>query len=402
MDLRQITVPTPLDIGPVHLYLVRHDPLTLIDAGPKHPESWKALRAGLQQYGVKVRHIRRLVLTHSHEDHFGQACAVQEESSCEIFIHRWELHNVLERTDYGSYRQLLQACGVPEETVEHFRQAYLGLQQFCDQVRRASQLQDGEFLDFDRSGLRVIHTPGHTPGSICLLDPAKRTLIAGDTVLDKISPNPLLNPDPRNGVGYQVSGVGYQVPGAGYQVSGVGYQVPGAGCRVSGVGSNFATVPSEGQGRNRTRDSKAGTESETRDPKPNTQQLIPGTRHLTPDTQNPSRFPALAAYLDSLKRLEEMAPTVCWTSHGQPVHDLSSYRRDMETFIAARQKKILSFLRMAEWTPWRLSLQVFPDARDVHTFLALSEITSHLDYALSLKRARVEIRSGVEFWTAVV
>src|SRR3989442_10030639 len=100
MDLRQITVPTPLDIGPVHLYLVRHDPLTLIDAGPKHPESWKALHAGLQQHGVKIQQIQRLVLTHSHEDHFGQACAVQEASSCEIFIHDWELENVLARTDY--------------------------------------------------------------------------------------------------------------------------------------------------------------------------------------------------------------------------------------------------------------------------------------------------------------
>ena len=77
-----------------------------------------------------------------------------------------------------------------------------------------------------------------------------------------------------------------------------------------------------------------------------------------------------------------------------------AYRRDMEEFIAARQNKILSLLRTAEWTPWRLSQQVFPDARDVHTFLALSEITSHLDYALSLKRAAVETRDGVEYWRA--
>src|SRR2546428_3630326 len=148
MDLRQITVPTPLDIGPVHLYLVRHDPLTLIDAGPKHPESWKALHAGLQQHGVKIQQIQRLVLTHSHEDHFWQACMLQDESGCEIFIHGWELENVLARTDYGSYSALLLACGVPDETIEHFRQAYLGLQQFCDQVKQAHRLQDSAFLDF--------------------------------------------------------------------------------------------------------------------------------------------------------------------------------------------------------------------------------------------------------------
>jgi glyoxylase-like metal-dependent hydrolase (beta-lactamase superfamily II) len=329
---------------------------------------------------------------------------LQEESGCEIFIHGWELENVLARTDYGLYSVLLAACGVPGKTIEHFQQAYLGLERFCGQVKQARRLQEGDFLDFDRCGLRVIHTPGHTPGSICLLDPAKRTLIAGDTVLDKISPNPLLNPDPRKGAGYQVPGAGYRVSGAGYRVPGAGYQVPGAGYQVPGI----STVPHEGKDIiRRTPDSKAEANSDARDLKPDTQHPTPGTRHPTPDTghltperRNPRRFPALAAYLDSLKRLAEMAPTICWTSHGEPVHDLSSYRRDMETFIAARQNKILSLLRTAEWTPWRLSQQVFPDTRDVHTFLALSEITSHLDYALSLERAALEIRDGVEYWRA--
>ncbi|HEY2932598.1 MAG TPA: MBL fold metallo-hydrolase [Acidobacteriota bacterium] len=311
MDFRQITVPTPLDIGPVHLYLVRQDPLTLIDAGPKHSESWKALRDGLKQHGIRPSQIRKLILTHSHEDHFGQACQIQSESGCAILAHEWELDNLRKRRDYHYFQSLLETVGVPRETIGQFQQAYLGLEQYCEPIAQALPLSDGEFLNFDRGALKVIHTPGHTPGSICLFEKATRVLIAGDMVLDGISPNPLLNPDP---------------------------------------------------------------------------------------VKKGSRFPALSHYLNSLEKLSQAAPAFCWTSHGKPVHDYSSYRRDLEALIAQRQQKILGLLSAGSWTAWQLSLQVFPDADGVHRFLALSEITSHLDYAAENGRAASELRGGVEYW----
>jgi hypothetical protein len=100
-----------------------------------------------------------------------------------------------------------------------------------------------------------------------------------------------------------------------------------------------------------------------------------------------------------LKKLEDSAPVICRTSHGQPVHDFAAYRRDMEAFVGARRGKILALLNSAQWTCWLLSLQAFPDVIGVHRFLALSEITSHLDYAQSLGKAKVELRNGVEFWS---
>ena len=49
---------------------------------------------------------------------------------------------------------------------------------------------------FERGSLRVVHTPGHTPGSCSFLREADRTLFAGDCVLKRITPNPVLSPDP--------------------------------------------------------------------------------------------------------------------------------------------------------------------------------------------------------------
>src|SRR4029453_5322081 len=54
---------------------------------------------------------------------------------------------------------------------------------------------DHEFI-FASGSLRVVHTPGHTPGSCCLLRESNRLLLSGDTVLKTITPNPVLNPDP--------------------------------------------------------------------------------------------------------------------------------------------------------------------------------------------------------------
>src|SRR5437868_13684110 len=67
-------------------------------------------------------------------------------------------------------------------------------------------LEDGEFtaltddteLEFDGGTLRVLHTPGHTPGSCSFVREANRTLICGDCVLKRITPNPILSPDPVN------------------------------------------------------------------------------------------------------------------------------------------------------------------------------------------------------------
>ena len=59
-----------------------------------------------------------------------------------------------------------------------------------------SELKDESELEFASGVLRVLHTPGHTPGSCSLFREANRTLICGDCVLKRITPNPVLSPDP--------------------------------------------------------------------------------------------------------------------------------------------------------------------------------------------------------------
>ena len=54
MKIIPISLPTPFYIGAVNVYLIKEDPLTIIDTGPKTKEAVDALRAGLRQAGVSV------------------------------------------------------------------------------------------------------------------------------------------------------------------------------------------------------------------------------------------------------------------------------------------------------------------------------------------------------------
>jgi glyoxylase-like metal-dependent hydrolase (beta-lactamase superfamily II) len=59
-----------------------------------------------------------------------------------------------------------------------------------------TDLEDEMEIEFESGSLRVLHTPGHTPGSCSFVREADRTLVCGDCVLKRITPNPILSPHP--------------------------------------------------------------------------------------------------------------------------------------------------------------------------------------------------------------
>ncbi|HEX8187454.1 MAG TPA: MBL fold metallo-hydrolase, partial [Pyrinomonadaceae bacterium] len=113
-------------------------------------------------------------------------------------VHGWETGHRKGRLEYEEHRALLERAGVPAEEVAEMRRMYEGVRRFADALEdhEHAELVDDEELKFERGALRVLHTPGHTPGSCSFLREADRTVIAGDCVLKRITPNPVLSPDP--------------------------------------------------------------------------------------------------------------------------------------------------------------------------------------------------------------
>jgi glyoxylase-like metal-dependent hydrolase (beta-lactamase superfamily II) len=199
MKIIPLSIPTPFYVGDVNIFLIKDDPLTLIDVGPKTALAEKVLREKLAHEGVRFADVERIWLTHAHEDHCGLTKRIRDEAkNAEVLIHEWEKGNLFGRLGHEDHRSLLLRSGVPEAVFQDMRSLYEEISLLTD------ALTDGEFdllrddaeLEFSSGTLRVLHTPGHTPGSCSFVREADRTLICGDCVLKRITPNPILAPDP--------------------------------------------------------------------------------------------------------------------------------------------------------------------------------------------------------------
>ena len=201
MRIIPISVPTPFYVGAVNVYLIREDPLTLIDAGPKTPEALRALEEGLAHAGVLPKDLRRIVLTHAHEDHCGLARQLRDQAvDAEIFVHGWETGHLFGRLANTEHEEIMSRAGVPTAVFSEMRASYAEVSLLTDSLSDGdfSELKDEMRLEFENGDFKVLHTPGHTPGSCSFIREADRTIVCGDCVLKRITPNPVVAPDPRN------------------------------------------------------------------------------------------------------------------------------------------------------------------------------------------------------------
>ena len=150
MKIIPITLPTPFYIGPVNVYLIADDPVTLIDTGPKTRETAEALREGLRRARFRVSDIRRIVLTHAHEDHCGLAKSLRDEAkNAQVFVHSWETGHRAGRLEYAEHRALLARAGVPEAEIEEMRKMYERFRDYAD------PLDDNEHEELTDDARRV-------------------------------------------------------------------------------------------------------------------------------------------------------------------------------------------------------------------------------------------------------
>jgi hydroxyacylglutathione hydrolase len=145
-------------VGPLHCNCtilgdeVTHEAV-VVDPGDNIPE----ILSRLHKHGLTLRQI---VITHAHIDHVGGAVLLKKATGAPVFLNRHDLGLL------GAMEMQAGWLGVPTPEV----------------ASPDASADDGLTIGLATLPAEVIHTPGHTPGSICLLFPQQHLLLAGDTL----------------------------------------------------------------------------------------------------------------------------------------------------------------------------------------------------------------------------
>jgi glyoxylase-like metal-dependent hydrolase (beta-lactamase superfamily II) len=166
--------------------------VVLVDTGLYEPGAVRQLELALDLAGLSLEHVRLLVCTHAHADHYGLAGPILERSGCELWMHPNHEHmtkaaaspeKTLERRI-----EVARASGVPAKALASYEEARrdqgVGV---ADVVLPDRDLLPGVEIETDLGAWQVYETPGHAPSHVTLHQPDTRLMLSGDHILGRVS-----------------------------------------------------------------------------------------------------------------------------------------------------------------------------------------------------------------------
>ena len=147
----------------VYAFLLDEPQLTLIDAGLIG--SGRRVNHYAERIGRSLDDLSRIICTHAHPDHIGGVRELAGEREVEVLMHPADL----------------EGLGVTLRDAVANRNRGQLIAYFTRHPGEATPITDGQLLPM-LGGLRVVHTPGHTPGSVCLYAERHKLLFTGDVL----------------------------------------------------------------------------------------------------------------------------------------------------------------------------------------------------------------------------
>jgi glyoxylase-like metal-dependent hydrolase (beta-lactamase superfamily II) len=192
---RTLRIQAPLPhIKSVNIWLLRGDPLTLIDTGPRTDEALVALEAGLEREGLRLEDIELVIPTHHHLDHSGLIATIVSRSGARVAaLDRAAEYGAryAERSaaDRSFSLELMRHHGVPESVIEANEGFWDFIRDTSDAYETDVVLSDGDVITAGGRDLRILARPGHSTTDALLVDDASGTAFVGDHLLAGISSN---------------------------------------------------------------------------------------------------------------------------------------------------------------------------------------------------------------------
>ncbi|BDZ48913.1 MBL fold metallo-hydrolase [Frondihabitans sucicola] len=225
------------------LYLLRDSEggFHVVDPGWDTDANWSAFVAALETLGATPGDVRTITATHLHPDHLGLGRRMRDTTGAILQLHRAEAHALSTQAEHrpsqASVERQADEWGVPADRRHELLALALTDEVPADGAAADEPpvvdrlLDDGDRLDVPGFELVAIHTPGHTPGHLCLRDDARSLLVTGDHVLPTMFAGlGLGGPTESNALADYVDSVARvtafgdheALPGHGYRFTGLG------------------------------------------------------------------------------------------------------------------------------------------------------------------------------------
>ena len=198
INLLQLPLPSrDILMGYVNVYLIHGDNgCLLVDTGWESEPAFDSLKRQLAEIGTHFEDISQIVATHIHPDHYSLAGRLKQLCPAKIALHYLERDLVESYSDIGKLMQQgierMQINGVPvdelSQVLTRMRATHPEMMKFTPPVLPDTTLYGGEVISVGVFSFKVLWTPGHSPGHICLYEPTKKIIISGDHILPTITP----------------------------------------------------------------------------------------------------------------------------------------------------------------------------------------------------------------------
>jgi glyoxylase-like metal-dependent hydrolase (beta-lactamase superfamily II) len=194
----KFTLPIPFPLKTVNMYaLVGEDGWALVDTGMGMPDARVALAAGLQKAGLRIDTLRAIVLSHDHPDHIGLSGELHDQSGAAVYMHPIDAHNMrllwqdIDPERFASVSHFFRQHGMPtdEPWFSHADPNQLHKIIRVPRFEAITLVENGQYLHLAGERYRVIWTPGHSDGHICLFRDSDGVFLSADHVLPRITPN---------------------------------------------------------------------------------------------------------------------------------------------------------------------------------------------------------------------
>ena len=205
LEVYRIKLGIPWPFFEVNVFLVgKGNSFFLIDCGFPSERNLKKIYDAVESIGG-WRKIEGVILTHGHPDHYGNLPSILSEKKVPVFVHRDDEDRVIElpyeeRKKASSVaRDYLTRNGVPEDKlsiVERQAKSYFTRKYkvSSEDVVFSDEITIGSGIGRETAvrKLKLIHTPGHTPGHIIVHEEKENIVFSGDHIFSKGFPVPLL------------------------------------------------------------------------------------------------------------------------------------------------------------------------------------------------------------------